>query len=151
MITSGIEKSLAAVDNVKNISEIYEEDFTLKNTFQIFNPSLCKYRKSEFADYAPKVFSLIRNYNQISREEYLDSLGTHTLNSIISGNINSFKGLDSSGKSGSFFFTSFNNKFFVKTIPEREFRVALGILRDYLNYLDSCYKEGEEIKSLFMK
>lgn len=96
--------------------------------------SLNEYSKCEFFDYAPKVFAQIRKKKQIDDETYLTSLGIECLNSMVSGKMNFFKGLESSGKSGSFFFTTSDDKFFVKTIPEREFDAALMILKDYYKH-----------------
>lgn len=89
-----------------------------------------------FTDYAPRIFEIIRRLNNISQEDYLKSLGIDSLGSIIKGQ-NFFKGLGSAGKSGSFFFTSADDRFFVKTIPQREFKVAVEILPVYLNFLNS--------------
>ena len=90
---------------------------------------------------------MIRTLNHISRDEYLKSLGTESLGSIISGQT-FFKGLQTAGKSGSFFFTSADDRYFVKTIPEREFLVAVEILSYYSNFLNSNYDEDGNVSSL---
>ena len=110
-----------------------------------------KYERTEFIDYAPRVFTLIRNFNQISKKQYLKSLGSECLSSILSGNVNSFKGLQSAGKSGSFFFTTGDNRFFVKTIPEREFIVAVEILETFLDFLNSKNDESGKTQTLITK
>ena len=102
----------------------------------------------EFIDYAPRVFNLIRQFNHISKEQYLKSLGSECLSSVLAGNVHSFKGLPSDGKSGSFFFTTSDNKFFVKTIPEREFVVAVNILGTYLDFLNSKNDESGRSNTL---
>jgi len=110
-----------------------------------------KYLKVEFIDYAPRIFTLIRHFNQISKEQYLKSLGSECLSSILSGSVGSFKGLESAGKSGSFFFTTDDNKFFVKTIPEREFVIAVKILKTYLDFLNSKNDERGRSNTLISK
>lgn len=69
----------------------------------------------------------------------------------MSGSLNSFKGLESAGKSGSFFFTTGDNKFFVKTIPEREFVIAVKILKTYLDFLNSKHDELGHTNTLISK
>jgi len=39
------------------------------------------------------------------------------------------------GASGEFFFSSFDNKLLIKTVPENEFKVFLKFLTDYIKYL----------------
>lgn len=104
----------------------------------------------QFIDYAPRVFSLIRNLNNIQKDHYLHSLGTESLGNIIKGQ-NFFKGLKSAGKSGSFFFTSADDKYFVKTIPDREFDVAIEILDVYLNFLGNATDSSGVPKTLISK
>ena len=82
------------------------------------------------------MFNLIRQFNNISNEDYLRSLGPDSLGSVIKGK-NLFKGLSSAGKSGSFFFTTADDKYYVKTIPDREFELAVEILDLYVSFLNS--------------
>ena len=82
-----------------------------------------KYSHANFFDYAPKVFQVIRRYNHITNEEYLKSLGPESLSGLLSGAY--FKGKKTAGKSGSFFFTTSDSKYFVKTVPDREFDIAV--------------------------
>ena len=116
-----------------------------------FFRALEKYGRVEFIDYAPRVFALIRTFNQIPKEQYLKSLGTRSLSSILRGRVNSFKANISDGKSGSFFFATHDDKFFVKTLPTREFEVALTILKTYLNFLNSKNDERGQSKTLISK
>lgn len=108
--------------------------------------SLEKYTSSIFYDYAPKIFTIFRNLNGISRDEYLKSLGIDSLRRFISGN--GFKGMQTQGKSGSFFFTTSDQKFFVKTIPDREFDVAIAILPVLLGYLKDMISESGKSMTL---
>ena len=101
-----------------------------------------------FIDYAPKVFHNLRKLYRINSEDYLRSL-CHE-NFIVSllnfyfyyklidlkGNLiliknRSLRELCSAGKSGSFFYFSYDSKYVVKTIPEHEFLFFYSILKDY--------------------
>jgi len=82
----------------------------------------------------------------ISKEQYLQSLGPESISSIISGK-NFMRGITSKGKSGSFFFTCADERFFVKTIPKREFETALHTLDLYVNYLNSGFDPEAENKT----
>ena len=67
----------------------------IKETYKIF----------KFYDYAPHVFLQIRNMYGITRESYIQSIGTQQmLRSLMKGNLNTLSELISSGKSGAFFY-----------------------------------------------
>ena len=101
-------------------------------------------------DYAPRVFSVIRNLNNITEDDYLRSLGKDSLGSFLAGQ-KSFRSSVSSGKSGSFFFTSSDGNYFVKTLPDREFEVAKEILYYYLSFLNSKKQENGQTETLISK
>eukprot|EP01097_Dermamoeba_algensis_P002731 TRINITY_DN2075_c0_g1_i1.p1 TRINITY_DN2075_c0_g1~~TRINITY_DN2075_c0_g1_i1.p1 ORF type:complete len:299 (+),score=47.29 TRINITY_DN2075_c0_g1_i1:310-1206(+) len=77
------------------------KDFTSKNQFLI-NSS--RDRKSEWNDYAPRVFQNIRLLSGISNGEFLASLGVaQVFHNILFGHLTTLSELSSEGKSGSFF------------------------------------------------
>ena len=92
--------------------------------------------KCKFYDYAPKIFYNLRNLYGISNDDYLKSLGPENFlcNLIITKN-KSLKGICSSGKSGSFFYYSYDSKYLMKTIPECEFNKFRDMLQDYYLYM----------------
>ncbi len=53
-----------------------------------------------------------------------------------------FKAGESSGKSGSFFFFSHDNKFIIKTLKGNEKQLLLNILDDYIAYLKKNDKKS---------
>jgi 1-phosphatidylinositol-4-phosphate 5-kinase len=53
----------------------------------------------------------------------------------MSGNVNTFSGLSSSGKSGSFFYYSANHEYMVKTISNKEYHLMLKVLPAYYNFV----------------
>ena len=92
--------------------------------------------KCKFYDYAPKIFYNLRNLYGISNDDYLKSLGPENFlcNLIITKN-KSLKEICSSGKSGSFFYYSYDSKYLMKTIPEGEFEKFREMLQDYYLYM----------------
>ena len=92
--------------------------------------------KCRFYDHAPKIFYNLRTLYGISNDDYLKSLGPENFlcNLIITKN-KSLKEICSSGKSGSFFYFSYDGKYLMKTIPESEFLKFKEMLRDYYSYM----------------
>ena len=92
--------------------------------------------KCKFYDYAPKIFYNLRTLYGISNDDYLKSLGPENFlcNLIITKN-KSLKEICSSGKSGSFFYYSYDSKYLMKTIPETEFLKFKEMLQDYYTYM----------------
>ena len=87
-------------------------------------------------EYAPYVFSKIRAMIGFSEKDYLRSLGPENiLGNLMLGNLNSMSQLASEGKSGSLFYLTHDNKFFVKTIDKDEHRSAFAFLKQYYEYL----------------
>jgi 1-phosphatidylinositol-4-phosphate 5-kinase len=140
-IMSGIEMSVRVFDFDKMVYEPLAKDFELKNTFQIHHASLDQYKFAQFVDFAPLIFHYLRKMSGVFPENYLESLGSHCLSKAITGSVESFEGLSSSGKSGSFFFTSHDKKYMVKTIKTAEFNLIMNILPEYFAYVTK-YKEN---------
>ena len=94
--------------------------------------------KCKFYDYAPKIFYNLRTLYGITNADYLKSLGPENFlcNLIITKN-KSLKEICSSGKSGSFFYFSYDGKYLMKTIPESEFLKFKEMLQDYYVYMSS--------------
>ena len=92
--------------------------------------------KCKFYDYAPKIFYNMRTLYGITNDDYLKSLGPENFlcNLIITKN-KSLKEICSSGKSGSFFYYSYDGKYLMKTIPESEFLKFKEMLQDYYTYM----------------
>ena len=92
--------------------------------------------KCKFYDFAPKIFYNLRSLYNISNDDYLKSLGPENFlcNLIITKN-KSLKEICSTGKSGSFFYFSYDSKYLMKTIPESEFNKFKVMLQDYYRYM----------------
>lgn len=132
-IMLGIEKTVVLSKGYHNFTQLTGDDFDKKwtdtdnhyknkNYFTISHPSLTEYDKCQFIDIAPLVFHDIRQRDRINEDEYLKSLGPDALSSILSGQVSTFSGLGSFGKSGSFFFYTYDQKYMVKTIKKNEVR-----------------------------
>lgn len=79
-------------------------------------------------EYAPAVFAAIRQMDGIDDNDLLDSLKTEKNFEEI------FKAKKSAGKSGSFFFFSYDKRFLIKTMNDSEKKVFMKALPDYFNH-----------------
>ena len=127
-ITTNKTYTLYSISNDDN--KIYNEITRFTSSFTHSN------NEFKFYDYAPKVFHNIRSMYNISSDAYLKSLGPDNFiaNLILTKN-KSLRELCSSGKSGSFFYFSYDNKYLLKTISENEFIVFQHMLKDYYVYM----------------
>mmetsp|Transcript_22526 Transcript_22526/g.21674 ORF Transcript_22526/g.21674 Transcript_22526/m.21674 type:complete len:190 (+) Transcript_22526:2018-2587(+) len=76
--------------------------------------------------------------NEISDEDYLVSLGPDAiLNCFWTNNYSSLYELCSSGKSGSLFYYTEDQKYMLKTISKDEFKKFKSILKEYYTHLES--------------
>lgn len=73
-------------------------------------------------EYAPAIFEAIRRMDNITVEMIQQSLNTEKNRQQV------FKAKESAGKSGSFFFFSFDKKFLLKTMNDGEMEVFVKCL-----------------------
>lgn len=71
----------------------------------------------------------------INEQHYLQTLGPEGLSQILTGQVSTFSGLGSFGKSGSFFYYTHDQKFMVKTIKKNEKKLLIEILKMYHVFL----------------
>ncbi len=91
-----------------------------------------------FSDYAPQVFHLIRSAYGIKKSDFLSSLGLDQLkSSLLFGALNSLYEMSSSGRSGSFFYISHDQRFILKSIPKGEAQLLRKLLPPYYNHQTS--------------
>jgi len=91
-----------------------------------------------FIDIAPVIFKNIRERFNISTTEYLASIGTeYFLGNLLLGNLRTLRTMTSTGRSGSIFFVSSDNRFYIKTIPEEEDATFCRILPDYYQHINN--------------
>ena len=79
--------------------------------------------------YCGQKFKEIFEMNNISDNDLMESLDVNKNRKMI------FKAGESAGKSGSFFFFSFDNKFIIKTLKGNEKHFLINILDDYIEHL----------------
>ena len=113
-----------------------EEIYGEVNRFKYEQNNFDKVIECKFYDFAPKIFYNLRIMYGISNEDYLKSLGPENFlgNLIITKN-KSLRELCSSGKSGSFFYFSYDSKYLLKTISEGEFTLFQTMLKDYYHHM----------------
>lgn len=134
-IMTGIELSVRAFDYENKQYKVDVNGINMKNTFEINFPSSENFDVAQFIDFAPTMFNSLRKINGIFPEKYIESLGPEILSKVITTNIETFEGLGSSGQSGSFFFTTPDKRYLVKTISKEEFELFLKILQNYYEHL----------------
>lgn len=131
-IMNGIKKS--AFVNKNDNSPIKSQDFKIKNTIEMCSMSNKDIDIIKFTDFAPKVFKAIRIVYGISPTDYVESLGIQNL-AKMNEEYRTLNQQDSSGKSGSIFFYTRDNKYMVKSISKSEFQVCQKILESYFSYI----------------
>jgi 1-phosphatidylinositol-4-phosphate 5-kinase len=80
-------------------------------------------------EYAPAIFSAIRDMDNVTDAQIQNSLNTELNRTQV------FKAKESAGKSGSFFFFSYDKKFLIKTMNNKELKVFLNALSSYIFHL----------------
>lgn len=122
----------------EEVFDFVEQDFARKYCYELVSKKTTMRVPVvfEFYDFSPRVFHRIRNMYNISPDVYLKSIGPENLiGSLLMGNIASLKEQCSTGKSGSFFYYTADNKFMLKTISHEEFTHLQTILKDYYEHL----------------
>lgn len=80
---------------------------------------------------------MIRQKNNISNHDYLDSIGVdHFISNLVQAKVATMSELISSGKSGSFFYYTADGKYTIKTIHKKEFEFLKKILKSYYIFLN---------------
>ena len=124
----------------KNL-DIAIKDFKVKYYFELVpiriqNLKNDLFKICKFYDYAPMIFKEIRNNCNVSDIEYLQSIGPQSIfDGLLKAQINTLQELVSSGKSGSFFYYSYDGKYILKTIHRHEFHFLRAILKNYYEHL----------------
>jgi hypothetical protein len=134
----GIRNSVNSIGESRRLFNLKENDEAFKelNRFKFSQNNFEKEISCTFYDHAPKVFHNLRKIYGISNQDYLKSLGPENfLGNLILIKNRSLRELCSSGKSGSFFYYSYDSKFVLKTISLGEFQFFQNILEDYYFYI----------------
>lgn len=87
--------------------------------------------KSEIIRYCKEKFNIIQQLDGITAQMMMDSLDINVNREMI------FKAGEGSGKSGSFFFFSKDNKFLIKTLKKSEKQLFLNMIDDYIDHIQN--------------
>ena len=119
---------------VNSFSEAINEDNISYKSISVTSPYLKDGYDAEIIEYCPKVFKYLRRIDEID-DKICESLNPK--NNV--ENINKIK--ESQGKSGSFFFFSYDNQFIIKTINKGELHTLINNLME--NYYENI-RENEQ-------
>lgn len=133
MIT-GIHKSLNIV-SLDKYHALSKHDFKFHNKIEIEAVYSNQFDKCKFKDYAPYVFQSIRRQYGVSYDSYIKSIGVNTFRNAFFDKLYLMLSEHSSGKSGSFFFHTSDNKYMIKTIKKNEFDVLRDTLSQYHDHI----------------
>jgi 1-phosphatidylinositol-4-phosphate 5-kinase len=92
----------------------------------------------EVTEYAPDVFSFLRQKDGYSNEDLAASLNPENNKDKV------FKAGESQGKSGSFFFFSDDQKFIIKTMTDSDFNAFMRLFRSYFRHICSQKKKANK-------
>ena len=113
-VTSKLQTGTEKVD--KENGKQIEKDLSIQEEVKI-------------TEYAPSVFQTVKFMDGITPEMIKESLSTEKNHKSV------FKAKESAGKSGSFFFFSFDRKFIIKTMNSSEKKVFIDSLPTYMQHL----------------
>ena len=85
--------------------------------------------KSQIIRYCKEKFNVIQQLDGISAQMMIESLDINSNREMI------FKAGEGSGKSGSFFFFSKDNRFLIKTLKKSEKLLFLSMIDDYIDHI----------------
>eukprot|EP00347_Sterkiella_histriomuscorum_P008734 403343955 len=141
-IMIGIKKSISNLVEIPFL-EMSDKQFLIRQRLENqwisnANTKESKIKDFKFFDYAPMIFQRIRRLSEIPEEDYLQSLGPDSiLNCFWNNNYSSLYELCSSGKSGSLFYYTEDQKYMLKTISRDEFKKLKEILKQYYNHIQN--------------
>eukprot|EP01091_Cochliopodium_minus_P004492 TRINITY_DN14382_c0_g1_i1.p1 TRINITY_DN14382_c0_g1~~TRINITY_DN14382_c0_g1_i1.p1 ORF type:complete len:375 (-),score=119.29 TRINITY_DN14382_c0_g1_i1:48-1172(-) len=131
-ILLGIGRSVAEI-NAQSTRNPVESDFSQSIEFEL--PSV-EGKVWKFVNSSPLIFKQIRNLFKVDAKEYMFSLGPKKiLGNLLLGNLCALDEVVSTGRSGSFFFKTHDQKYFIKTLPSAEESFLLTYLKDYYEYV----------------
>jgi len=126
-----------------DIQELKKNDYLDTNDFSLLKKNVnfkdeeidkAEHIEFEFIEYAPLPFKFLRHLDDLYKEELIESL-------LPSKNKLSIE--KSQGKGGSFFITTDDNRFIMKTITANELELVRGIFLD--EFVKHIYKNPESL------
>lgn len=133
MIT-GIQKTLNIISDDQN-HVVSDYDFKFHNIIQVECPYSNSFNRCKFKDNFPYVFQSIRRAWGIENQNFVDSIGTKTFQTAFFDNLKLMLSENSTGKSGSFFFKTSDQRYMIKTIRKEEYKTLKGMISDYHQFI----------------
>ena len=126
----GIQTLVKNKVGLETSDSVSESDYSINRSFSFLSQGTADtpahpYKDFEFKDFAPKVFSHLRQMANIDDGDYLQSL----TNQLV------LREISTTGTDGSFFFYSHDIRFVVKTISTEEQHQMTVMLPTYYRYL----------------
>lgn len=146
-IMVGLRQSIKALYELNSSLQIKDSHFQEQHSFFLGNKGFLSGKGPEalksienflFIEMAPIIFERLRASYGISNNEYQRSVGPeYLLNQLLTGDLTALNEKCSTGKSGSFFYLTTDNRVFLKTIPKHEFLFFTRILKHYYEHMSS--------------
>lgn len=118
---AGISRAVQALltQGTSQISDISEADCSAEVEYKVSGAS--EPEVWTFQEYGGAVFRKVRELSRVSCYDYIGSLGIEViLGNLVTGRLANFEEISSTGRSGSFFLRTHDNKFIVKSLPVDE-------------------------------
>eukprot|EP01133_Synstelium_polycarpum_P007751 gene7751-9086_t len=125
LLKSGFKKMLIDSPNTPDDSHLLLEDYTSETVYDITDDSQSNW---QFTSYAPKIFKNIRKFYLV--DNFLQSNSNNK-------DIVHFEEVKTIGRSGSFFYKSKDDRYFLKTIPTNEYLTFIKLFPSYYQYSNS--------------
>ena len=112
---------------VTNKEDKEDSDIMLSNSLQKkkVEPEEKPKKPAKYIEYAPRIFYMIRTMDNISSDALQESFDIERNSKAI------FKAGESQGKSGSFFFFTYDKRFLIKTMTKKEYKTMIKLLPKY--------------------
>eukprot|EP01097_Dermamoeba_algensis_P007950 TRINITY_DN5132_c0_g1_i1.p1 TRINITY_DN5132_c0_g1~~TRINITY_DN5132_c0_g1_i1.p1 ORF type:complete len:558 (-),score=101.44 TRINITY_DN5132_c0_g1_i1:136-1809(-) len=121
----------ASIDRRPMMGDNTDKMFSFQNKLTLPNNSI-------LTDVAPHAFQKLREKFGLEDADYLSSLGVNQLmGSLLVGDLSTLSEMGSEGKSGSFFYWSYDGRYMVKTITSSEVTTFKRMLPKYYDYMIS--------------
>lgn len=114
---------------ISNVGETHDDSLELSSEGGVPVKTMKINEEVKIVEYAPGLFTSIREMDKISNLMILESLDTALNRKQV------FKAKESAGRSGSFFFFSYDRRFLIKTMNDNEMKVFSELLSSYLMHL----------------
>lgn len=143
IMMAGITRSLLSISKTNTLSQSNQPIQTgsdcsnlFKSKFQCQIPNERFLEPTTFVSFCPEIFQEIRKLFKINENEYRKSFSIeHVFGQLLCGSLATLSEKITDGKSGNFFYSSYDGLFLAKTISSNEFDTLRHILPRYYAYV----------------